>query len=91
MTTTATQVSGSSMDDVVAVIASALQQFRKSGTEIGAATDIARDLNMDSLAVMDLLMELEDRFDVSIPLNMVPEISTVGQLARTVIESRKGA
>ncbi len=36
-------------------------------------------------------MELEDKFDVSIPLNMVPEISTVGQLAQTVIDSKKGA
>ena len=63
----------------------------KSEIEITATTDISRDLNMDSLAVMDLLMELEDKFDVSIPLNMVPEISTVGQLAQTVIDSKKGA
>lgn len=91
MAVTAAQVIGLTPDEVVAAIAASLQPFRKPGTEISSATDIARDLNMDSLAVMDLLMELEDKFDVSIPLNMVPEISTVGQLARTVIESKKGA
>jgi acyl carrier protein len=36
-------------------------------------------------------MELEDKFDVSIPLNMVPEIVTVGQLAQTVLDSKKAA
>ena len=41
------------------------------------ASEIARDLKLDSLAVMDLLMVLEDKFDVSIPLNMVAEITTV--------------
>jgi acyl carrier protein len=46
---------------------------------------------MDSLQVMDLMMEVEDRFDVSIPLNMVPEIATVGQLAQTILSSRKAA
>lgn len=91
MTASAAQVSGFSLHDVVAEIATALVPFKKSDIEITAMTDIARDLNMDSLAVMDLLMELEDKFDVSIPLNMVPEISTVGQLAQTVIDSKKGA
>ena len=54
-------------------------------------SSLSSDLNMDSLAVMDLLMELEDKFDVSIPLNMVPEIATVGQLAKTIHESKVGA
>ena len=91
MTASAAQASGLNFDNVVAEIATALIPFKKTEIEITAATDIARDLNMDSLAVMDLLMELEDKFDVSIPLNMVPEIATVGQLAQTVIESKKGA
>jgi acyl carrier protein len=39
---------------------------------------------MDSLAVMDLMMELEDKFDVSIPLNQLAEIQTVGDLADAV-------
>lgn len=68
-----------------------MDRFRKGDAPITMDTDIAQDLNMDSLAVMDLMMELEDKFDVSIPLNMVPEIVTVGQLAQTVFDSRKVA
>jgi acyl carrier protein len=33
---------------------------------------------------MDLMMELEERFDVSIPLNLLPEVRTVGDLVNTV-------
>jgi acyl carrier protein len=81
----------SSLQSVFAEIASMMDRFRKGDAPITMNTDIAQDLNMDSLAVMDLMMELEDKFDVSIPLNMVPEIVTVGQLAQTVFDSRKVA
>jgi acyl carrier protein len=40
--------------------------------------------------MLDLLMELEEKFDVSIPLNLVPEIRTVGQLAETVHRLKEG-
>jgi len=39
------------------------------------------DLDFDSLKVMKLLEELEDRFDISVPLNLLPSIRTVEDLA----------
>ena len=80
-----------SEESVLAEIINALLPFKKSDTAITAETEIARDLKLDSLAVMDLLMVLEDKFDVSIPLNMVAEITTVGQLAKAVREQKAGA
>ena len=78
-------------DSVLAEIINALLPFKKSDAQITADTDIARDLKLDSLAVMDLLMVLEDKFDVSIPLNMVAEITTVGQLAKAIRDEKAGA
>ena len=40
---------------------------------------------VDSLTVMDMIVELEDRFDIAIPMKHVTEIRTVDQLADTVI------
>ncbi|MDY0883136.1 acyl carrier protein [Dongia soli] len=80
-----------SLENVFGEVAQLMDRFRKGDAPITMDTDIAQDLNMDSLAVMDLMMELEDKFDVSIPLNMVPEIVTVGQLAQTILDSKKGA
>ena len=78
-------------DSVLAEIINALLPFKKSDAAITADTEIARDLKLDSLAVMDLLMVLEDKFDVSIPLNMVAEITTVGQLAKAIRDTKAGA
>jgi acyl carrier protein len=77
-------------DEVLGAIATALEPFRKGGAPITTDTDISQDLNLDSLAVLDLMMELEEKFDVSIPLNLVPEIRTVGDLAATVRKLREG-
>jgi acyl carrier protein len=39
---------------------------------------------VDSLTVMDIIVDLEDRFDVTIPMKQVAEIRTVNQLADTI-------
>jgi acyl carrier protein len=51
-------------------------------------TDIARDLAIDSLALMNIVMELEDKFDLSIPLDRMADIQTVGELAAVIDELR---
>ena len=56
-------------------------------------TDLAADLNVDSVAAMDLIMEIEDRFEIDIPINLVSDMTTVADLAALVerqIKSRKG-
>ena len=44
-------------------------------------SDLVVDLGFDSLQVLELIAELEDRFDISIPLNYVPTTRTVAQVA----------
>jgi acyl carrier protein len=51
-------------------------------------TDIARDLAVDSLALMNIVMELEDRFDISIPLDRLADIQTIGDLSALITELR---
>lgn len=41
---------------------------------------IVTDLEVDSTAVFDLIMGLEDFYDISIPMEMVSDIKTVGEL-----------
>jgi acyl carrier protein len=47
-------------------------------------SDLVADLGFDSLQVLEVIAELEDRFDVSIPLNDVPATRTVAQIAAQV-------
>ena len=75
-------------DDVRADICRRLDPFRTDARPITGTTVITKDLNIDSLAVMDMVMELEDTYDISIPLNVVAEIHTVDELADTVLKIR---
>jgi acyl carrier protein len=75
--------------EVMLEICQQLAPFQSDdGTAIVGATVISKDLTIDSLAVMDMVMELEDRFDVSIPMNVVAEIHTVDELADTILALR---
>lgn len=45
---------------------------------------ITDDLGADSLDVVDLVMSLEEEFDVEIPDNQVENIKTVGDIVRYI-------
>lgn len=47
-------------------------------------SDLVADLGFDSLQVLELVAELEDRFDISIPLDNVPATRTVAQVVAQV-------
>lgn len=53
---------------------------------IHPGVDLVQELGLDSVEVMDLLMEIEDEFDVSVPLNVLPEVRTPAQLATAISE-----
>jgi acyl carrier protein len=44
---------------------------------VAEETDLVADLEFDSLKVMSLVEQVEDRFDISVPLNVLPDIRTV--------------
>lgn len=46
--------------------------------------ELVADLGFDSLQILDVIAELEGRFDISIPLDIVPATRTVGQVVAQV-------
>ncbi len=71
-------------DDVFEQICSLIKPFNKKDVVLDENTIFSVDLELDSLTVMDLLSEIEDEFDITIPLNMLPDLETVGQFANAV-------
>ena len=61
-----------------------LQPHGQEGQTLSGETGLVADLNLDSLKVMELLLELEERFDISIPLNIVSDVRTIGDFARQI-------
>ncbi len=47
-------------------------------------TDIAKDLNADSLDVVEILMSIEDEFSVEIPDEEIENIKTIGDLVEYI-------
>jgi acyl carrier protein len=47
-------------------------------------THLASELGLDSAQVMDLIMEIEDHLDISIPVATIAEARTLDQLCDSV-------
>ncbi|OPY89393.1 MAG: Meromycolate extension acyl carrier protein [Syntrophus sp. PtaU1.Bin208] len=58
-------------------IAEILKPKAKKELEITEDTDLVDDLFLDSLEVMEILLEIEDTYDISVPVNILPDIRTV--------------
>jgi acyl carrier protein len=53
----------------------------KDGRQLEEETDLVADLGLDSLKVMTLVEEVEDHFDISIPLNILANVRTIKDFA----------
>ncbi|MDR1253846.1 MAG: acyl carrier protein [Oscillospiraceae bacterium] len=56
------------------------EQFDVKEDEIKIETKISTDLGADSLDIVDLLMSIEDEFEIEIPDEEIGNIQTVGEL-----------
>jgi acyl carrier protein len=64
--------------ETFAVLYELIGTFNKTGSALTPETRFAEDLNFDSLVVMEFVASVEDKFDISIPLNILPDIATIG-------------
>ena len=77
--------------DIVPVLVDLLKPFNPDDKSLVESTDIPAELNIDSVGVLDFIMEVEDHFDIEIPMNAVANIRTVGELAAYVQSRLKKA
>ena len=61
-----------------------LRNVSRRPIEPSVSSDLVADLGFDSLQILEVIAELEDRFDISIPLNDVPATRTVAQVVAQV-------
>jgi len=63
-------------DKVMAIVS---EQMSVERSEVRRETSFVNDLNADSLDTVELVMELEDEFDMNIPDDEAEKLQTVGQ------------
>ncbi len=69
------------LEKVKAILA---EQFDVEEDKITETTDLQDDLGADSLDVVDLLMSIEDEFEIEVPDDEIENIKTVGALVNYI-------
>jgi len=77
-------MSAPSDSEIYDKICELLKPYNPKNHPIERSSGIMSDLEVDSVAVFDFIMELEDHYDISIPMEMVSDIKTVGELELAV-------
>lgn len=67
------------------------EQMGVDRSQITRETSFVNDLNADSLDTVELVMELEDEFETSIPDEEAEKIQTVGQAVDFIMSARSSA
>ncbi len=72
--------------DYLQFLYSALQPLNRKNVALTESTGLVADIGLSSLEVMEFIEKIEDHFDISIPLNILPDVNTIGELAKKVQE-----
>ena len=62
------------------------KEFAPDAGPFTEATDLTRDVHVDSASIMSLVFNLEESFDVSVPLNELSNVLTIGDLAKLIVK-----
>ncbi len=68
-------------EDILSQLFEIIKPSVKDGRQLEEDTDLVADLGLDSLKVMTLVEEVEDQFDISIPLNILAKVRTIKDFA----------
>jgi acyl carrier protein len=67
-----------------------VEQLGVDPAEVTEASSFQEDLNADSLDLVELIMEMEDRFKLKIPDEEAEKIGTVGQAVDFILANNGG-
>ncbi len=71
-------------DDIAAHLREILQPYLPPDRVIEPDTRLVDDVGLSSMQIMEVMMELEDALDASIPQNILPEVETFEQLVAAI-------
>lgn len=82
-----------SYDETLKITTEILKKHVDGERTIRPNDHIQNDLGLDSLGVMELVADVEDRFAVTIPNDVLSDISTVEDVAKALVKlkSQTGA
>ena len=79
-----------SKEEILGQLFELIRPYSEQPIELSEQTRIIDDVGLNSMKVMELVMQIEDHFDVSIPLNILPEVNTIGEFAKHLEQLLQG-
>lgn len=73
-------------DETLKVTTEILKKHVDADRAIRPNDHIQNDLGLDSLGVMELVADIEDRFSVTIPNDVLSDIATVEDVAKALVK-----
>jgi acyl carrier protein len=73
-------------NEITTRICTLLQPFVKRGQALGEDSELVAELGLTSLQVMMMIEQIEDDFDITVPLNILPDIRTIRDLAVQLVK-----
>ncbi|MFU8813708.1 MAG: acyl carrier protein [Pseudomonadales bacterium] len=70
-----------------AEITGILAGFLSKPVPLTGDTDMVADLGLESVQVMEFVMEVEDHYDIALDLESLSHVRTISQLANAVVRS----
>ena len=71
--------------EVEQVVREALAHIRPGAAGLDPDADLAAEAGLDSVEVMDMVMAIEDRLDLSIPVETLSEAHTIRGLCTGIV------
>ncbi|MCG6898936.1 MAG: acyl carrier protein [Gammaproteobacteria bacterium] len=70
-----------SKEEILEQLYELVRPYTKEPIELGEETGLINEVGLDSVKVMELMTAIEDHFDISVPLNILPNVQTIGDFA----------
>ena len=77
-------------DQLFREVCTILERYRPAHVQLTPATELSGDLSIDSVAAMDLIMEIEDKFGIDIPINLVSDLRNLQDLLDVIRQQSEG-
>ena len=77
-------------DQLFHEVCALVERYRPADVQLTPATELSGDLNIDSVAAMDLIMEIEDKFGIDIPINLLSDLRKLEDLVEVVRQQTEG-
>lgn len=71
-------------DTIYSELHALLESHLQGRHTIAPDSRLVDDLGLDSMQTMEMVMDMEDRLDMAIPLNLLPDVQTVDDLAQAL-------